>query len=314
MTEELHAVDPLMPDETVGHRSGFVGLVGRPNAGKSTLLNRLIGEKVAIVSNKPQTTRNQIRGYLTRPDGQIVFIDTPGIHKPGFALNRRMMGLVSEALSSVDLLLLLVDVSTRPGSGDRFALDLVMGSGKPVFLVLNKIDKLKRREELFKIIEQRSAGHDFKEIVPIAAEKGTNVERLADTVMRYLPEGPNYFPDDEYTDQPMRTLAAELVREQLLRATGEELPYVTAVIVERWEENDELARIHVVVFVERSSQKAIVIGKGGSMLKEVGSRARHEIEQILGKKVFLGIHVTVREQWRNDDRMLDEMGIETHGA
>lgn len=314
MTDLAGPADPLASVEPAVHRSGFVALVGRPNAGKSTLLNRLIGEKVAIVSNKPQTTRNQIRGFLTRPDGQVVFIDTPGIHKPGFALNRRMMALVAEALSSVDLVLLLVDATTRPGAGDRFAQDLVMGCGKPVFLVLNKIDRLKRREELFRIIEQRTAGASFAEVVPISAERGTNVAHLADTVLGALPEGPKYFPDDEYTDQPMRALAAELVREQLLRATGEELPYVTAVVVERWEEADELARIHVVVFVERSSQKAIVIGKGGAMLKEIGTRARMEIEEVLGKKVFLGIHVTVREQWRNDDRMLDELGIEARGA
>lgn len=291
-------------------RSGFVALIGRPNAGKSTLLNRLVGEKVAIVSDKPQTTRTQVRGFLTRPDGQIVFVDTPGIHKPGYALNRRMMQLVSEALSSVDLILLLVDATSRPGAGDRFALDLVFGAGKPVFLVLNKVDRLKNKNELLPIIESRSAEQSFAEVVPISARTGANVDRLVETILGYLPEGPPFFSEDEYTDQPMRLLAAEIVREKILHMTGDELPYVTAVVVERWEEDDQLAKIYCLVFVERPTQKAIVIGRGGERLKEVGTSARGEIEAILGKKVFLQIHVVVREHWRNDERLLDELGIE----
>ena len=297
--------------DAVPFKSGFVGLVGRPNAGKSTLLNQLVGEKVAIVSPKPQTTRNQIRGVLTREDGQIVFVDTPGIHKPGYALNRRMMQLVAEALQTVDLVLLLVDATSRPGAGDRFALDLVAASGKPVFLVLNKVDRISNKSSLLPIIESRAAGHEFAEVVPLSARTGTNVGRLVDAVLGYLPEGPRYFPDDEYTDQPMRVLAAELVREQLLLTTGEELPYVTAVVVERWEETDELAKIYCLVFVERSTQKAIVIGRGGQRLKEIGTAAREQLEEILGKKVFLQIHVVVREHWRNNERLLDELGIET---
>jgi GTP-binding protein Era len=292
-------------------RSGFVALVGRPNAGKSTLLNHLVGEKVAIVSPKPQTTRTQIRGVLTRDDGQIVFVDTPGIHKPGYALNRRMMQVVAEALSTVDVVLLLVDATSRPGAGDRFALDLVAASGKPVFLVLNKVDRIANKNALLPIIESRAAGHEFAEVVPLSARTGANVGRLVDAVLGYLPEGPRYFPDDEYTDQPMRVLAAELVREQLLLTTGEELPYVTAVVVERWEETDELAKIYCLVFVERQTQKAIVIGRGGQRLKEIGTAAREQLEPILDKKVFLQIHVVVREHWRNDERMLDQLGIET---
>ncbi len=311
MSELPAETDPKTePDEGEPFRSGFVGLVGRPNAGKSTLLNRLVGEKVAIVSPKPQTTRNQIRGVLTREDGQVVFVDTPGIHKPGYALNRRMMQLVAEALATVDVVLLLVDATSRPGAGDRFAQELVAGSGKPVFLVLNKVDRVGKKDTLLPMIESRSEGQTYAEIVPISARTGSNVTRLVDAVLRYLPEGPRYFPDDEYTDQPMRMLAAELVREQILLTTGEELPYVTAVVVERWEETDELAKVYCLVFVERPTQKAIVIGKGGQRLKEIGTVARTGLEEIMGKKVFLQIHVVVREHWRNDERLLDELGIE----
>jgi GTP-binding protein Era len=291
-------------------RSGFVGLVGRPNAGKSTLLNRLVGEKVAIVSPKPQTTRNQIRGVLNREDAQIVFVDTPGIHKPGYALNRRMMQLVVEALSSVDLVLLLVDATSRPGAGDAFALDLVAKSGKPVFLVLNKVDRVSNKSALLPVIESRASGHEFAEVVPISAKTGVNVDRLVDAVVAHLPEGPRYFPEDEYTDQPLRMLAAELVREQILLSTGEELPYVTAVVVERWEETETIAKIYCLVFVERPSQKAIVIGKGGARLKDIGTVARAQLEETMGKQVFLKIHVVVREQWRNDESALDELGID----
>ena len=302
--------EPDVSGETKTFRSGFVGLVGRPNAGKSTLLNHLIGEKVAIVSDKPQTTRTQVRGVLTRSDGQIVFVDTPGIHKPGYALNRRMMQLVSEALLGVDVLLLLVDATSRPGAGDRFALELVAGAGKPVFLVLTKADRVKKKTDLLPVIESRASGHAFAEVIPISARTGENVGRLVETLFAYLPEGPRYFPDNEYTDQPMRTLAAELVREKILQTTGEELPYVTAVVVERWEETDDLAKVYCLVYVERSTQKAIVIGHGGERLRDVGTAARLELEEILGKRVFLQIHVVVREHWRNDERLLDELGIE----
>jgi GTP-binding protein Era len=302
--------DPLADDERPPFRSGFVALVGRPNAGKSTLLNQLVGEKVAIVSNKPQTTRNQIRGWITRDDGQIVVVDTPGIHKPGYALNRRMMGFVSEALQTVDIILLLVDATAAPGSGDRFATELVFGSGKPVFLVLNKVDLVKDKSRLLPMLQQRSSGHEFVEVIPISARTGVNVDRLVETILRHLPEGPRYFPDDEYTDQPLRMLAAELVREQILHATGEEIPYVTAVITERWEETDTLVKVYCAVFVERSTQKAIIIGRGGQMLKEVGTKAREGLEEVVGKQVFLQIHVVVREHWRDDERLLDDLGIE----
>lgn len=305
-TQQAHE----MRDVPENFRSGLVALVGRPNAGKSTLLNQLVGEKVAIVSDKPQTTRHQIRGVLTREDGQIVFVDTPGIHKPGYALNRRMMQMVSEALLSVDVLLLLVDATSRPGSGDRFTEELVLGSGKPVILVLNKVDLIKDKSRLLPIIEERTRDRAFAEVFPISARKGSNVDALATKILEYLPIGRPFFADEEYTDQPMRMLAAELVREQILHVTGDELPYVTASIVERWEEHGSNALIHCLILVEKPSQKPIIIGKGGQRLKEIGTNARHAIEAILGKHVNLQIHVVVREQWRNNEQMLDQLGIE----
>jgi GTP-binding protein Era len=297
-------------DVPEGYRSGFAALVGRPNAGKSTLLNHLVGEKVAIVSNKPQTTRNQIRGFISRPDGQVVFVDTPGVHKPGYELNRRMMHHVSEALLTVDVVILLLDAAASRGAGDQFVEDLVFGSGKPIILALNKVDLISDKERLLPMIAERTQVRTFAEVVPVSARRGTNVDRLVDSVMRYLPNGPRYFPDDEYTDQPVRMLAAELVREQLLQATGDELPYVTAVVVERWDESEGIAKVYCRIYVERESQRAIVIGKGGLRLKEIGTNARYEIESALQKKVYLQLHVVVRERWRDDERVLDELGIE----
>jgi GTP-binding protein Era len=221
-----------------------------------------------------------------------------------------MMQLVTEALTSVDLLLLLVDATARRGAGDRFAEELVLGAGKPVFLVLNKVDRVRDKGALLPLIQERTEGKDFAEVIPLSALTGANADRLVDTVLSYLPPGPKYFPEDEYTDQPLRTLAAELVREKILHQTGEELPYVTAVAVERWEETDTLAKVYCLVFVERDSQKAIIIGKGGQRLKEIGAQARAELEEIVGKQVYLQIHVVVREHWRNNPRVLDELGIE----
>jgi len=292
-------------------RSGFVALVGRPNAGKSTLLNHLVGEKIAAVSNKPQTTRHKIRGIVTRRDSQIVFVDTPGVHKPGYLLNRRMMAAVHDAILSVDLVVLMRDASVSTGNGDRFVLDLVKECGKPSILVLNKVDKIRKREELLPLMEFYASEHPFKAIVPASALKGEAVETLLEEIGKNLPEGEPIFDADEMTDQPMRVLAAEMVREKILDSTGEELPYVTAVITERWDESDpEMPRIYCAIYVERDSQKRIIIGKQGSRIKDIGSRARADIENLLGRKVYLELFVKVVKDWRNKERDLDEMGVE----
>lgn len=292
-------------------RSGFVALIGRPNAGKSTLLNRLVGEKIAAVSNKPQTTRFKIQGIVTRPDGQIVFVDTPGVHKPGFLLNRRMMAAVDDALLSVDLVVLMRDASVSTGNGDRFVLDLVRQSGKPAILVLNKIDKIKNKTELLPLIDFYAKEYDFTEIIPVSALKGEAVENLLDQIVKHLPEGEPIFAEDELTDQPMRSIVAEIVREKILAYTGDEIPYVTAVVTERWDESDpEQLRIYCAIYVERDSQKPIIIGKGGSRIKLIGTEARADIEKLLGRRVHLELFVKVVEDWRNSARQLDEIGIE----
>ncbi|MCO6510504.1 MAG: GTPase Era [Aridibacter famidurans] len=292
-------------------RSGYVALVGRPNAGKSTLLNHLVGEKIAAVSNKPQTTRHKIRGIVTRPGSQIVFVDTPGVHKPGYLLNRRMMASVHDAILAVDLVVLMRDASVSTGNGDRFVLDLVRNSGKPSILVLNKVDKIKKREELLPLMEFYSEEHEFRSIVPVSALKGEAIDVLLGEIGKHLPEGDPIFSEDEMTDQPMRVLAAEMVREKILESTGEELPYVTAVITERWDDSDpEMPKIYCAIYVERDSQKRIIIGKQGSRIKDIGVRARQDIENLLGRQVYLELFVKVVKDWRNRERDLDEMGIE----
>ncbi len=291
-------------------RSGYVALIGRPNAGKSTLLNFLVGEKIAAVSNKPQTTRHKIQGVVTLENGQIVFVDTPGVHKPGYLLNRRMMSAVHDAILSVDLIVLLRDASVSTGNGDRFVLDLVKESEKPAVLVLNKIDKITDKKELLPLIEFYSKEYDFQEIVPISALKGDSIDNLLRQLAKHLPESEPLFSADELTDQPLRVLVAEMVREQILQTTGDEIPYVTAVVTEKYDETDpNVTRIHCAIFVERSSQKGIIIGKGGIKLKKIGTEARVSIENLLGKKVFLQLFVKVVEDWRNREQNLDEMGI-----
>ncbi|MDT5270752.1 MAG: GTPase [Acidobacteriota bacterium] len=294
-----------------GYRSGYVALVGRPNAGKSTLLNRMVGEKIAAVSNKPQTTRHQIRGVITRPEGQIVLVDTPGVHQPGYLLNRRMMAAVHDALEGVDLVCLIRDASAPTGNGDRFVLDLVKRSGKPALLLLNKTDKLDDKRHLLPLIEWYSHEHEWRGVVPLSARTGDQLEDLIREFVKNLPEGEAIFEEDELTDQPLRTLVAEMVREKILHVTGEELPYVTAVVTERYEEtSDELTRIYCAIYVERASQKHIIIGKGGARLKEVGTEARRDIERLVGHKVYLELFVKVEEGWRDSPRALSEMGIE----
>ena len=290
--------------------SGYAALIGRPNAGKSTLLNRIVGEKIAAVSNKPQTTRHRIQGIYTDEKGQIVFVDTPGVHKPGHLLNRRMMAAVHDALMSVDVVVLMRDASVSTGNGDRFVLDLVKQSGKPSVLVLNKIDKVNNKAEILPLIEFYSKEYDFAEIVPVSALRGEAIDNLLSLILKHLPESEAIFSEDELTDQPMRSIVAEMVREKILRSTGEELPYVTAVVTERWDESDpERLQIYCSIYVERPSQKGIIIGKGGSQLKQIGSEAREDIEKLLGRHVHLQLFVKVVEDWRNKERELDEMGI-----
>jgi len=273
-------------------------------------LNYLVGEKIAAVSNKPQTTRHKIQGIVTKDKGQIVFVDTPGVHKPGYLLNRRMMAAVHDAILSVDVVVLLRDASVSTGNGDRFVLDLVKESGKPSILVLNKIDKIKDKTLLLPLIEYYAKEHDFAEIVPISALKGEAIDNLLAQIVKHLPPGERIFADDELTDQPMRTIVAEMVREKILASTGEEIPYVTAVVTEKWDESDpQQPRIYCAIYVERDSQKGIIIGKGGTKLKKIGTDARRDIENLLGRHVHLQLFVKVVSDWRNQARDLDEMGV-----
>jgi len=296
-----------MPDQ---YHSGYVALIGRPNAGKSTLLNHLVGQKIAAVSSKPQTTRFQIKGMITKPDGQIVLVDTPGVHQPGYALNRRMMATVQDALLGVDLVCLIRDASVSTGQGDRFVLDLVKRSGKPALLLLNKIDKLDEKSILLPLMDWYRQEYEWREVVPISALKNEMTDDLIESCLRHLPEGEPIFGDDELTDQSLRVMVSEMVREKLLEVTGDELPYVTAVVTERYEEvRDDFTRIYCLIVVEKASQKKIVIGKGASRLKEIGIRARRDIEELLGHHVHLELFVKVEEDWRNKEQLLDEMGL-----
>lgn len=298
-----------------GFRSGYVALIGRPNAGKSTLLNRLVGEKIAAVSNKPQTTRHRIQGVVTRDDGQIVFVDTPGVHKPGYLLNRRMMSAVHDAILSVDVLVLMRDASVSTGNGDMFVLDLVKQAEKSAVLVLNKIDKIKEKSDLLPLIEGYSGEYEFAEIVPISALRDKAIDDLLTSIIKHLPEGEPVFGADELTDQPSRQIAAEMVREKILSVTGEEIPYVTAVVTELFDETDPgMVRIFCAIYVERTSQKRIIIGKQGARIKDIGTRARVDIEKLLGTRVFLKLFVKVVDDWRNKERDLDDMGIRERGV
>lgn len=290
--------------------SGYVALVGRPNAGKSTLLNRLVGQKIAAVSDKPQTTRFKIQGVITRPEGQVVLVDTPGVHQPGYELNRRMMAVVQEALLGVDLVCLIRDASVPTGNGDRFVLELIKRSEKPALLLLNKIDKLEDKAELLPLIEWYRKEYDWREIIPISALKNELTDEFLANAIRHLPEGEPIFSEDELTDQSVRVIASEIVREKVLEVTGDEIPYVTAVVTERFEEvRPDFARIHCVIVVERPSQKKIIIGKGASRLKQIGIKARREIEELLGHRCHLELFVKVEEDWRNNQRLLHEYGL-----
>ncbi|MEW6734020.1 MAG: GTPase Era [Acidobacteriota bacterium] len=292
-------------------RCGFVALIGRPNAGKSTLLNRLVGEKIAAVSDKPQTTRTQIQGIITLNEGQIIFVDTPGVHKPGYKLNKRMMQAVLDAMQNVDILLLLRDVTVKTGQGEHYVLELIKQAARPTFLVLNKIDALKDKSQLLPLIDFYRQQYNFQEVIPLSARTGEKLDLLVEKLLEYLPQGAPLFPDDALTDRNMRALAAEMIREKILQMTEQELPFVTAVVCEKWEEEESLVKLNCIIYVERDSQRAIVIGRGGQKLKEIGILARQDIEQLLGKRVYLELFVKVHEHWRNDERILDQLGIES---
>ena len=296
-----------MSDARPPFHSGFVSLVGRPNSGKSTLLNALVGQKVAIVADKPQTTRVSIQGVLHLPQAQIVFIDTPGIHKADTPLNKRMMETVRAALEERDLLLFLADAARPFGEDDRRALDLLRKTATPVILVLTKIDLLRDKGTLLPIIERYQSAYEFADYIPVSAVKGDGLEVLKKAILERLPEGPAYFPEDHVTDQPERFLAAELIREKVLLVTRQEVPHSVAVIVDRWEETPRLTRVFATIRVERPGQKAIIIGSEGAMLKRIGTQARQEIERLLGIKLFLDLHVRVEPGWRSRPAFLDAL-------
>ena len=285
--------------------SGFVTIIGRPNAGKSTLLNALAGGKLAIVSSKPQTTRTSIQAVVTSPHSQIIFVDTPGIHEAPSLLNRRMMETVRAALEERDVLLFVADCLAPVSDQDRQAVELIRGVQSPVLLVLNKIDRLNDKRQLLPRIEEYQSLYDFAEALPISASKGEGLDRLRQSISARLPAGPKYFPDDYMTDQPERFLAAELIREKILRETRQEVPHSIAVLVENWEDTPRIVRIAATIYVERAGQKGIVIGAKGAMLKIIGSSARIEIEKMLGRKVFLELFVKVRPDWRQSPEFVN---------
>jgi len=292
-------------------RSGFVSLIGRPNTGKSTLLNALVGQKVAIVADKPQTTRTSIQGVLTMPSAQIVFLDTPGIHRADSALNKRLMDAVRAAVEERDLLLLLADAARTFNKEDRQALDLARKGNVPVVLVLNKIDLVKDKSLLLPMIDEYRAAFAFADYVPVSATRGDGLDQLKKVILQYLPEGPAYFPEDHVTDQPERFLAAELIREKILQATRQEVPHSVAVIVDQWEEHGRLTRIFATIRVERDGQKAIVIGTKGAMLKRIGTLARQEMERLFGVKIYLDLHVRVQPGWRDKAAFLNTLDWRT---
>jgi GTP-binding protein Era len=292
-------------------KSGFVSLVGRPNAGKSSLLNRIVGTKLAIVSDKPQTTRTRILGVKNYDAGQVVFVDTPGIHRPLHRMNVRMVDAAVESLAEVDVVGVVVDVSESPGAGLRYLLDLVKDTRAKTVLILNKIDLIKKHK-LLPIIDQLNKERDWEAIVPVSAATGDNVAHLEEVLLNALPEGEPLYPEDYLTDQLERDMAAEMVREQVLRVTHDELPFSTAVLIDQFQEptdEDPTTRIYATILVERESQKPIVIGRGGEVIKEIGTAARKEMMEFFQNKVFLDLRVAVREEWREDTRMLDRLGV-----
>ncbi|WP_349407868.1 GTPase Era [Pseudalkalibacillus sp. SCS-8] len=293
-----------------GFKSGFVSIIGRPNVGKSTLLNQVLGQKIAIMSDKPQTTRNKIQGVYTTNEEQIIFIDTPGIHKPKHKLGDFMTRIAQETLNEVDMILFLINAEEGYGRGDQFIIDRLQNVKSPIFLVINKIDKV-HPDDLLPIIEQYREKLEFAEIVPISAINGNNVTTLMDQIKNYLEEGPQYYPEDQVTDHPERFVVSELIREKVLHSTREEVPHSVAVVIDQMKQRDDgnIVDIQATIVVERSSQKGILIGKQGGMLKKIGSLARQDIEHLLGSKVYLELWVKVQKDWRNRAFNLKDLGF-----
>ena len=291
-----------------GFKSGFVSIIGRPNVGKSTLLNRIVGQKVAIMSDVPQTTRNKIQGVVTSDDSQIVFIDTPGIHKPQTRLNDFMLKSAYSTFNEVDLVLFMVNAAEKRGAGDNFILEKLKNLRTPKFLIINKIDQVKP-EELLKIIMDYTSDNEFNEVIPISAIQGNNVDEMMLTIKKYMPEGPQFYPDDQVTDHPEYFVVSEFIREKILQLTKEEVPHSVAVVVESMLRNeDDKVHVHATIIVDRASQKGIIIGKGGKMLKEIGVRARCDIEAMLGDKIYLELWVKVQKDWRDKQSYLQDYG------
>jgi len=289
-------------------KSGFVSIIGRPNSGKSTLLNRLVGEKVSIVTNKPQTTRHVVKGIVTTTEGQIVFIDTPGVHKPIHRMNEQMMKSVRDSMNDADIVVLIVDCSVPFGRGDEFTLDLLKGLKTKKFLLLNKIDLIAKKNVL-PIIDRYAKLATFDEVIPISARSGDNVDAFVAETMKHLPEGPMFYPAEQISDQHERSIAGEMIREKVILLTEEELPYSTAVVIDLFEEEPNLCRLYATIFVDKESQKGIVIGRGGERLKEIGTAARKDLETFLGRKIFLELHVKVKKGWRDNEDVLRTLGL-----
>jgi GTP-binding protein Era len=294
-------------------KSGFIGIIGRPNAGKSTLFNSIVGDKISIITDKPQTTRNKITGIKNLPDAQLIFLDTPGMHKPKTPLNRAMVQTTRETISSVDVLLMLIEANSDVQPHDLFLIESLAQIKAPVFLVINKIDLIEKKF-LLPLIDKFRTLYDYREIFPVSALKGDGIEDLLDAIKEILPEGPQYYPSDMITDAPERFIAAEFIREKITLLTKQEIPYATAVEIELFKEDEEknLIRISAAINVEKESQKAIMIGKKGAMLKNIGTQARMDMEKIFGARVFLELFVRVKEDWTSSDRMLQEFGLLKH--
>ena len=312
-TQAFSESDDVFP-QTAGYyasmaeefKFGYVAVVGRPNAGKSTLVNRLVGEKVAIVTSRPQTTRNRIQGIVNQPSAQIVLIDTPGLHRPDSALGRQMMSEVNAAIDAVDILALIIDASEDFGVGDRRAVERVQRFSGKRFLLLNKVDRIPK-SNLLPLIEKAAKLGEFDEIIPISAQKGEGVDLLLQKIIANIPAGTPQFPVDQYTDQPERFLAGEIVREKAMETTTQEVPHALAVLVDSFEESEKLIRIRATIYVEREGQKGILIGRGGASLKEIGTVARKELETILGTKIFLELYVKVRKDWRENPHIVRQL-------